>query len=130
MKKTTITLAVITATMALFGLYQSNVLALGQASNNFASAISDIQAGATTANPEGPTVDRAIQVGVNIFSVMVGVASVIMIIYGGFKYVTSGGDANSITVAKRTITYAIIGLVIALLSQVIMKLVASKVSGI
>src|SRR3982750_1198474 len=30
---------------------------------------------------------------VNVFSIVVGIASVLMIIYGGFRYVTSGGDS-------------------------------------
>src|SRR4051812_47648428 len=44
---------------------------------------------------------------INILSIIVGVAAVIMIIIGGFKYVTSGGDANNIASAKNTIIYAI-----------------------
>ena len=65
---------------------------------------------------------------VNILSMIVGVAAVIMIIYGGFRYVTSGGDSGSVTTAKNTILYALIGLVVVALSQVIVKFVLSKVN--
>lgn len=63
---------------------------------------------------------------VNLLSIIVGVAAVIMIIYGGFRYVTSGGDSGSVTTAKNTILYALIGLVVVALSQVIVKFVLSK----
>lgn len=60
---------------------------------------------------------------VNILSVIVGVAAVIMIIYGGFRYITSGGDSGSVTTAKNTILYALLGLVIVALAQAIVKFV-------
>lgn len=67
---------------------------------------------------------------VNIISAIVGVVAVIMIIVGGFKYITSGGDSNNVSGAKNTIIYAIIGLVIVALAQVIVHFVLAKTSGI
>ncbi len=64
---------------------------------------------------------------VNIFSVIVGIVAVIMIIYGGFKYITSGGDSGNITSAKNTIIYAVIGLVIVALAQFLVQFVLDKV---
>jgi uncharacterized membrane protein YuzA (DUF378 family) len=63
---------------------------------------------------------------VNIFSAIVGIAAVIMIIWGGFKYITSGGDSGKVTSAKNTIIYAIIGLIIVALAQFIVKFVLQK----
>ncbi|MEK9195824.1 MAG: pilin [Patescibacteria group bacterium] len=63
---------------------------------------------------------------VNILSVIVGVVAVIMIIYGGFRYITSGGDSGSVTTAKNTIIYALVGLVIVALAQVIVKFVLNS----
>ncbi|HSX08471.1 MAG TPA: pilin [Candidatus Saccharimonadales bacterium] len=65
---------------------------------------------------------------INIFSLVVGIISVIMIIYGGFKYITSGGDSGNITGAKNTIIYAVIGLVIVALAQFIVQFVLNKVT--
>jgi len=62
----------------------------------------------------------------SIVSLAVGVASVIVMIIGGIKYVTSGGDANAVTSAKNTVLYAIIGLVIAASAQAIIVLVLNK----
>ncbi len=63
---------------------------------------------------------------INIFSVVVGIVAVIMIIIGGFRYITSGGDSGNVTGAKNTILYAIIGLVIVALAQFIVKFILSK----
>ena len=65
---------------------------------------------------------------VNVFSVVVGVVAVIMIIVGGFRYITSGGDSNNISSAKNTIIYAIIGLIIVALAQFIVQFVLNKVT--
>src|SRR5581483_4205681 len=54
---------------------------------------------------------------VNIFSLIVGVVAVIMIIYGGFRYITSGGETTAVGNAKNTIIYAIIGLLLVALAQ-------------
>ena len=55
----------------------------------------------------------------NIISTLLfvlGIISVIMIIVGGIQYALGGGDSNQLTRAKNTIMYAVIGLVVALLS--------------
>lgn len=67
---------------------------------------------------------------INIFSVIVGIVSVIMIIYGGFRYVTSGGDSGNVSSAKNTIIYAIIGLVVVALAQFIVQFVLDKVTQV
>jgi hypothetical protein len=64
---------------------------------------------------------------INLLSVLVGAVSVIMIIIGGFRYVVSNGDSNGVSGAKNTILYAIVGLVIVLFAQVIVRFVLSKV---
>lgn len=71
-------------------------------------------------------VDNIIKLVINIFSLVVGVVSVIMIIVGGLKYITSGGDSGNITGAKNTILYAIIGLVVVALAQVVVRFVLSR----
>ncbi len=65
---------------------------------------------------------------INVFSVIVGVVAVIMIIVGGFRYITSGGDATKVSGAKNTILYGLIGLVIVALAQVIVRFVLKQVT--
>ena len=67
---------------------------------------------------------------VNLLSIIVGVVAVIMIIVGGFRYVTSGGSDASVTGAKNTILYAVIGLIIVALAQLIVNFVLSNLADI
>lgn len=89
----------------------------------------------TTANGACATGDQAtssinsiLTTVINIFSLVVGVVAVIMIIVGGLKYITSGGESSNVTSAKNTILYAIVGLVIVALAQVIVHFVLNKVT--
>jgi len=66
---------------------------------------------------------------INIISVIVGVAAVIMIIIGGFRYIVSGGKQESVTSAKNTILYGLIGLIIVALAQVIVRFVLKETTG-
>jgi hypothetical protein len=54
---------------------------------------------------------------------VIGVVSVVMLIYGGIQYSMSGGDVGKLTQAKSTITYAIIGLIVAALAFAIVNFV-------
>lgn len=85
----------------------------------------------TSVNPDATQtkVNNTITWIINVFSIVVGVAAVIMIIIGGLRYVISGGDSGNVTSAKNTILYAIIGLVVVALSQFIVKFVLSKVTA-
>lgn len=52
----------------------------------------------------------------NTLIFLVGAISVIFIIIGGLRYVTSNGDSKNVTAAKDTILYAIIGVIVAVVS--------------
>lgn len=71
-------------------------------------------------------INNLIREVINTFSAIVGIVAVIMIIFGGFRYITSGGDSSNVTTAKNTILYAIIGLIVVALSQFIVKFVLGK----
>ena len=63
---------------------------------------------------------------IQIAAMVAGFGSVVMIVVGGFRYMTSGGDSNATKGAKDTIMYAVIGLVVAIFAQVIIVFVLSK----
>lgn len=71
-------------------------------------------------------VDQIVEQIINIMSLVVGVVAVVMIIIGGFKYVTSGGDSGNVSGAKNTILYAVVGLVVVALAQVIVRFVVDR----
>ncbi len=58
-----------------------------------------------------------------------GVLAVGLIIFGGFKYTLSNGDASKVKQAKDTILYSLIGLVVVLLAFAITSLVIKGVNG-
>ena len=55
--------------------------------------------------------------------------SVIMVVIGGFKYVTSQGNQQQLKSAKDTILYAIVGLVVAISARAIVQLVVDSLYG-
>ena len=78
-------------------------------------------------NGTGPSINGVIETAISILSILVGVVAVIVIILSGLKYITAGGDSSKISSAKDTLIYAIIGLIIATLAQVIVRFVLNKV---
>lgn len=75
-------------------------------------------------------VNEVLTLVINIFSLIVGVVAVIMIIIGGLKYITSGGDSGNVTGAKNTIMYAVIGLIVVALAQFLVRFVLEKAVGV
>lgn len=71
------------------------------------------------ANGDGSLVRKII----DMMLLGITIVSVIMLIIGGFRYVVSGGQKESVTAAKNTILYAIVGLLIALFAFAIIKFV-------
>lgn len=65
---------------------------------------------------------------VNVLLFIIGAISVMMLIWGGIRYTTSGGNSSSVTAAKNTIMYAIIGLIVAFLAFAIVNWVLGAVT--
>ena len=66
---------------------------------------------------------------VNFFLTFLGLIAVVMIIYGGFLYVTAAGKEESIGTAKKIIMYAAIGIIVILLSFAIVNTVLTAGTG-
>ena len=104
------------------------------AAANFGSSDNPAQEGAGAAKADGMPTELLGDTGVftritNTVLYAVGIISVIMLIYGGLRYVLSGGDNKKVTDAKNTILYAIIGLIISILSYAIVNFVINAVTG-
>ena len=52
-----------------------------------------------------------------------GITLFVLLLIGGFKYITSGGDPKAVEGAQKTLTYAIGGLVALLLSYLVLVLI-------
>ncbi|HET9850406.1 MAG TPA: pilin [Candidatus Saccharimonadales bacterium] len=85
---------------------------------------------ATTCNTNTSNTDfnSVLKKIINILSVIVGAIAVVMVIIGGFRYVTSAGSESGVSGAKKTIMYALIGLVIVALAQVIVHFVLNNLT--
>jgi TRAP-type C4-dicarboxylate transport system permease small subunit len=62
----------------------------------------------------------------NVVQAVLGLAGIVLFILllsGGFKYITSGGDPKAVEGAQKTLTYAIGGLIVILVSYLILVLI-------
>lgn len=134
--KSKITQIIAVAVLAFASLMAVPVLVSAQSAapdiqNNLCAGASELQFGKsgncqTDQQETTDKVNNLVSQIINIFSVVVGIVAVIMIIIGGFRYITSGGDSGNVTGAKNTILYAIIGLIIVALAQFVVKFILSK----
>ncbi len=67
---------------------------------------------------------------INLLSVVAGIIAVIMILVSAIKFTTSGGDTQKVTSAKNSLIYAIVGIAIAGLAQVIVIFVLHQTSQV
>lgn len=72
------------------------------------------------------SITSVVRAVINIFSLVVGVAAVFVIIFAGLRYIIAAGDASKISSAKDTIIYALVGLVVVALAQVIVRFVVGR----
>jgi len=57
----------------------------------------------------------------------VGILSVVMIIFSGFRYITSAGDAAKTKSAQTALTYSIVGLIVAVFAWAIVNIVLDRI---
>lgn len=85
--------------------------------------------GKCTTPGNGRTVTGTLRQVINIIIFIVGAVSVLMVVIGGFRYAVSAGDQSSITAAKNTILYAIVGIVVAFASYAIVDFVLNNIGA-
>lgn len=69
--------------------------------------------------------NKTLSAAVNIMLAAGGIAFFIMLLYGGIKWITSGGDKAKLESAQKQITSALVGLAILLSAFAIIKLIES-----
>lgn len=94
-----------------------------------------VQEGAEAARADGMPAELVGPEGVftrfsNIALYVVGAISVLMLVWGGLRYILSGGDSKKITDAKNTVLYAIIGLAISFLAYAIINFVLNAIGSV
>jgi hypothetical protein cdiviTM7_00627 len=124
MKKSIISIAIMTC--AVFG---TSVLSTASLPGSASAQVSEGINTATTSEMKGKSIDGdkgLIKTVVNVLLWAVGILSVIMIIFSGFRYITSAGDASKTKSAQSTLTYSVVGLIVAIMAYAIVNMVINR----
>lgn len=124
MKKSIISIAIMTC--AVFG---TSVLSTASLSGSASAQVSKGIDTATTSEMKGKSIDGdngLIKTVVNVLLWAVGILSVIMIIFSGLRYITSAGDASKTKSAQSTLTYSVVGLIVAIMAYAIVNMVTNR----
>lgn len=108
-----------TAKKAFFWAIIGIVVAL--LASSWITIIKELTAGASTAQGVVNALDRI----ANWFFAFVVVLAVIMIIWSGLLFMTAGGDEKKISTAKRALTWALVGVAIAIASKGLIYLIGN-----
>lgn len=79
-----------------------------------------------TAPQDLPTVIIGI---INYILGMVGIIALAFFIYGGFRYITAGGNEDTLAEAKRTLSSALIGIIIIGVAAAVVNFVINAFTG-
>jgi len=108
-----------------FSMVPQPIAAQADASDAVCDALGSA-GGSCTRDANG--VNSVLEVALTFLSGVAGFIAIIMLILSGLRFITSNGDPNTISSAKRSILYAVIGIVIVVLAQVIIRFVVVQSS--
>lgn len=116
--------------MMLATLVATSPMALAQAGlpGNPQAELDKVKTGAGfTATTDLPTVIGRV---INVLFSLLGLIAVVIVVYSGFQWMTSGGDEKKIGAAKSRMINAVIGIAIILLAYSITSFVLSKLATV
>jgi cytochrome bd-type quinol oxidase subunit 2 len=118
---------IITKLLAVIAICLTLVPALSPA-YVLADSKDQIKSGVDSASGQtgGGDIGKTITTIINLLSAIAGVLAVIFIIVGGLRYIISAGNAEGAKNAKNTIIYAVVGLIVVALAQLIVHFVLNK----
>ena len=75
--------------------------------------------------PQGGTtqIQKIVTFGITFLFITATLLALFFLIYGGIKWITSGGDKAGVESARKIVTYAVIGLVVVLASYIVLSFV-------
>ncbi len=113
---------IIITLVALFSIVALPQVAMADPTQT--SPAGQIQSGVNSTGGAGATpLGTQLKNIVNVLLYILGAIAVIMIVVGGIRYVTSGGDSGAVSGAKNTILYSVVGLIVAILAYAIVNFV-------
>jgi len=99
-------------------------LALGIAAPSFLKQIGDILGWSDTTTAAAKSLTEIALNTLNFLLSVVGVLGIIMLVIGGLTYITASGNEGRSETGKKIVTYAIIGIAIALASLILVTQIA------
>lgn len=66
---------------------------------------------------------------INFFVIFSAVVAVIMLVVAGYMFITSAGDADKVEKATKTVSAAIIGMVVVFVAKILVQYVLSVIAG-
>lgn len=72
------------------------------------------------------TVQRLLKTAIRIFQFIIGVIALFAVLTGGLNYIMSGGDSGKTKSARERIMYAVIGLVIVGVAEIIVQFALNR----
>lgn len=123
-----ITLSIVLLFTAVFTplIVTGSALALFEGAKDQACRGTNLDTADCTVGQGETEVNKTLSTVINLLSLIVGIIAVIMLLVGGIKFITSGGDSSATSAARNTILYALVGLVVAALAQGIVKFVLGR----
>lgn len=89
-----------------------------------------IQQSKGTGVPDADSIDGEsgiVTTVINVILYVVGIVSVVMLIFGGIQYSTSAGDTTKVKNAKNTILYSVVGLLVSVFAYALINWVLKEV---
>ena len=107
-------------------IFYLQLLTFGQAHAQFGADIPAIPG--TAQGGSGETRESVVRV-INFILTFLALLALIFIIIGGFRILVAGGNDENVTKGRKTIVYAIIGLVIIFFARTIVGFFTSELAG-
>jgi hypothetical protein len=117
-----LTLAPVGIANAQFNFFQD----VCEGSGADSTACKDSQSDQSTNDNSITGPNGVISKATNIITLIVGIAAFIVIVVSGLQFILGVGDPARIANARNALIYAIVGIIIAVMAQVIVKFVVNK----
>jgi len=108
-------------TSAVSGLYLASATYAAESPFKY---LDDIEAGGTGVSTPLPTLINGL---INWAIGIAALVCVVVLIASGYKYITAAGDENKVESATKTLTFAIIGLVVCFIAVILVRFVLQNV---
>ncbi len=85
------------------------------------------EVGGTGCGGAQSSISHLMTVAINLLSLVAGFIAVVMVIISGIRFMTAQGDASGLASARQSLIYALVGVVVAGISQLLVHFVIKKV---